>query len=118
MMVNADVFRADVDRLTAEYKERKKKTHQQTQMVNMGMWMQCMWTRLSTKKKKERKRLTWWMLCVGCRCVGVQMCWGADVLVCRHGLDMDNCEEKERERKENYWMDTDGSGCRWWKRVQ
>ena len=47
--------------------------------------------------------------------LGGRMCWGADALVCGRGLDADNCEDKEKERKERktYWMDTDGSGRGW-----
>ena len=46
-------------------------------------------------------------------------CERVDVLVCRHGLDVDDCEDKEREKKrkerKTYWtqaLHTDGSGCR------
>ena len=58
------------------------------------------------RKRKKEKDL-----------IGGRMRWGADALVCGRGLDVDNCEDKEKERK-TYWMDADGSGCGWWKRVQ
>ena len=56
---------------------------------------------------KERKKKTY---LVGCKCM--------DVLACRDRLDMDDCEDKRKEKEKKNLLDSlnmDGSGCRcWW----
>ena len=113
----ADVSRADADRLRDECKERKKENEKETLTngcvwqsracgrVGVRMccvWVQSVWTRISVKKKKKKTYL------VGCERV--------DALACRDGLDVDDCEDKRKEKKNLLdSLNTDGSGCRcWW----